>query len=152
MPKKTEGCFSLVYLDIEGGTKEDVLQAIALFCEEKGVTSDKTLTFKGFLAHEKAKGTLAAGNGMALPMLNTKILRYPLVCVFCRTKNPIDFNAVDGKPVRIVVASLVKDAADPQALKAMIKISRRLKDETFREAFLSAKDEKQILTLLQGGE
>lgn len=149
MPKKTESCFSLVYLDVEGGTKEDVLQAIALFCEEKDVIPDKALTYREFLNYEKAKGTLAAGNEMALPTLTAKMLHYPLVCVFCRTKNPVDFNAVDGKPVRIVVASFVKDAADPQTLRAMVKISRRLKDADFRKTFLDTKNEDEILMLLK---
>jgi len=139
----------LVYLDAEGQTKEEVFMNIASFSENKGLIPDKALIYQKLLDNEKAKGTTAVGYGMALPEAYSEKLQSPFVFIFCRTKNPIDFNSADDKPVIIIVVSLIRDATNPESLRAAAKMTRLLRKESFQEAFLKANDENEVLSLLR---
>lgn len=137
-----------IYLDVEGKTKEEVFMNIALFAKEKGLTQDEIFLYRKLIDHEKTKGATAAGYGIDLPAAYSQELNCPFAFILCRTKNPIDFNPLDGKSVHIILVSLIKDKTAPKLLKAMARIAGLLRKEDFREAFLKAENNNEVLLLL----
>lgn len=99
----------LIILDLEGKTKEEVLLNIAKFAKEKDLARYDGSIHERFLKNEDARGTTAVGNGLACPEACGIEIGRPYAFILCRTKKPIEYNSPDGKPVRIILASLSKD-------------------------------------------
>ncbi len=143
--------YDLILLNLEGQTKADVLSNIAKAAKQKGLIENEQSILEKFLKREE-KGTTAIGNGLALPEAYSEQINYPFAFILCRTREPVNFDSLDGKPVSIILVSLIRDKNTPELLKAMAQVSRFLRKEDFREAFLKAKDENEVHALLQENE
>lgn len=138
----------LVYLDVEGKTREEVFMNIALFARQKGLIPDEKLVCRRLLAYEKAKGTTAVGRGIACPEAQgLDDLARPFALILCRTREPIDCNAPDGAMVRVILACLIKTAKATLALKQAAHLTRFLRSEDWTEKFLKAGSVKEVYEL-----
>ena len=82
------------------------------------------------LAERERLGSTGFGGGVAIP--HAKIAGLAQVtCVFARLHQPLDWQAVDGLPVDLVMALLSPPAAGADHLKALARVSRRLRDRAF---------------------
>ena len=72
-------------------------------------------------------GTTALGGGTAIPHAKLPGLGAP-VAALARLETPVDFGALDGLPVDLVVMLLAPGAAGADHLKALAGISRLLRD------------------------
>jgi PTS system nitrogen regulatory IIA component len=138
----------LVILDLEGKNKEEILLGIANLAKYKGLLRDERLAYARFLEKEKL-GTTAIGNGVALPEAHMIEMNRPLAFILCRTRLPVDFGALDGKPVRVLLASFVRSRDDLSGLKPMLYLARILKFEEYWEKFMEAKTQDDVFRLLQ---
>jgi PTS system nitrogen regulatory IIA component len=90
-----------IHYGLEGTTKQDVLQS-AVRVLPLPDTVDRSFLVHMLLARE-AVGSTGVGEGIALPHPRNPIvlpIHYPLVSLSF-LKNPIDFDAIDGKPVYV---------------------------------------------------
>ncbi|WP_375391160.1 PTS sugar transporter subunit IIA [uncultured Sphingomonas sp.] len=83
----------------------------------------------GLTAREKL-GSTGFGGGVAIPHARLAGVEQ-VTGVFARLARPIAFDAVDGLPVDLVWAQLSPVAAGADHLKALARVSRRLRDEAF---------------------
>jgi nitrogen PTS system EIIA component len=67
------------------------------------------------------------GEGVAIPHARLHELQRPFA-VLVRLKKPIDFAAIDGRPVDIIVLLLLPDSPGGAALSALACIARKLRD------------------------
>ncbi|WP_425229049.1 PTS sugar transporter subunit IIA [Sphingomonas sp.] len=82
------------------------------------------------LGEREKLGSTGFGGGVAIP--HAKLAGLPQVIgVFARLAHPIDFDAVDGQPVDLVLALLSPASAGADHLKALARVSRRLRDRAF---------------------
>ena len=82
------------------------------------------------LAAREKLGSTGFGGGVAIP--HAKVAGVTQVtAVFARLAHPIDWQAVDGAPVDLVLALLSPPAAGADHLKALARVSRRLRDRAF---------------------
>jgi nitrogen PTS system EIIA component len=88
-------------------------------------------------------GSTGIGDGIAIPHGKLKGLD-SLVISFGRSREGIDFDAIDGKPVHIFFLLMAPESSTGQHLKALAKISRMLKDPEFRSSLLSAKSSEEL--------
>jgi nitrogen PTS system EIIA component len=91
-----------IYFDVPG---EDLASALKNVVERLPLTPnmDPDFLFQTLLARE-ALGSTAIGKGIAIPHVRNPILsqsQEPSVCL-CFLKRPIDFKALDNKPVHIL--------------------------------------------------
>jgi mannitol/fructose-specific phosphotransferase system IIA component (Ntr-type) len=136
-----------IILDLEGKTKENVLLNIAKFAKQKKLIKDEQLIYRKLLKREQL-GTTAIGQGVALPEACWMAMNKPYAFILCRTKEPVNFNSLDGKPVQIILASLDRDKADLRRLRPMSKLARLLKNSEFRNSFLNVKNTEDVYSLL----
>ncbi|MFZ1988642.1 MAG: PTS sugar transporter subunit IIA, partial [Alphaproteobacteria bacterium] len=64
--------------------------------------------------------------------------------MLARLKEPVDFEAVDGQPVDLVVLLLGPEPAQSQQLNALASVSRKLRDPEVVQELRAAKDARAI--------
>lgn len=91
-----------IYYDISGNTREEVLKSIVELLPLSPKLNKKSL-WQMLVAREKMMST-AVGNGIAIPHVRNPVVLQtdrPSVSL-CFLKNPVDFKALDGKPISIL--------------------------------------------------
>ena len=82
------------------------------------------------LVERERLGSTGFGGGVAIPHAKLPALPH-VVGLFTRLANPIDFAAVDDLPVDLVFLLLSPEDAGVEHLKALARVSRRLRDRAF---------------------
>lgn len=80
----------------------------------------------------EALGSTGFGAGTAIPHGRLSTIGR-VVAVVAKLATPIDFAALDGQPVDLVVLMLAPAGAGAEHLKALARISRALRDRDFVE-------------------
>ena len=85
------------------------------------------------IAKREELGSTGVGNGVALPHARLPSLKAPFA-LLARLRHPIDFDAIDGEPVDIVVLLLLPESGDRAKGNALACVARALRDaETLRK-------------------
>lgn len=101
------------------------------------------------LSDRERLGSTGFGGGVAIP--HAKIDGLPQVIgLFARLGAPIDFMAVDDLPVDIVFLLLSPTDAGVEHLKALARVSRRLRDRAFVAKLRGAGSEDALYALFAG--
>ncbi len=123
------------------GVLEELCQPLT---QQKNV--DKEALLKVLLEREKL-GSTGIGDGIAIP--HGKSDRITELSIACgRSKEGVDFESMDGKPTHLFFLLLAPENTAGVHLKALAKISRLLKDPSFRQEFMSASGAEEILDLI----
>jgi PTS system nitrogen regulatory IIA component len=109
---------------------------------------DPEFVLQVLLARE-AMGTTAVGDGIAIPHVrNPLLLRLPMPKVsLCFLNQPIDFGALDGKPVRILFT--ITSPTVKIHLHLLSKLAYALRDERLRQTLIPPCQSELILTTLR---
>ncbi len=103
------------------------------------------------LVERERLGSTGFGNGIAIP--HGKIDGLPkVVGVFARLSHPVDFAAIDDLPVDLVFLLLSPPDAGVEHLKALARVSRRLRDRTLVAKLRGAGSPDALYALLVSGE
>ncbi len=116
------------------GSKRAVMTGLAMLFH----ALDEDQVLEAVMAREKL-GSTGIGYGVAIPHARLKGLSAPLVAV-ARHHDGIDFDAIDGEPVFIVVMLLVPEDSTSEHLKLLARFARALQQEAFRSSLLQAAD------------
>lgn len=116
-----------VYKDVAVAHKKALFAQLASAAEGLGI--DGRLTAELLAAREKI-GSTGFGGGVAIPHARLPDLS-AVTGVFMRLAQPIEFDAVDDLPVDLVFMLLSPVDAGADHLKALARVSRRLRDRTF---------------------
>lgn len=105
---------------------------------------DRELLLRLFLAREASAST-AIGNGIAIPHVRNPIVLHiaqPAV-VLAFLKQPVDFGALDGKPVHVLFSII--SPTNRCHLQLISRLSFALHDDKLREAVVRQAPHKEIL-------
>ena len=103
------------------------------------------------LARREKLGSTGFGAGVATPHARIPGLQH-VVGVFARLAQPIDFQAVDDLPIDIVFMLLSPVDAGAMHLKALARVSRRLRDRSFVDKLRGAGSRDALYALLTADE
>ena len=92
-------------------------------------------------------GSTGMGGGVAIPHARFHEVKKPFG-MLVRLKKPIDFDAVDGKPVDTVFLLLLPDAPAGERLGALACIARKLRDPAIMAALRRTRDSAEIYRTL----
>ncbi|MCX5854079.1 MAG: PTS sugar transporter subunit IIA [Deltaproteobacteria bacterium] len=132
--------------DLKAKNKRDALaelSAIFLKVHEK-FNHDSAVNV--LLDREKL-GSTGIGDGIAIPHGKHGDLNH-LIVSFGRSKAGVDFDAMDGKPVHLFFLLMAPENTTGQHLKVLAKISRMLKDSTFRVNLMEAKTTDDLCRII----
>lgn len=138
-----------VRVPLEGTSKDAVIRAL-LDLVPLGDDKIRAATWRAIQNREMLMST-GIGNGIAIPH---GMVPYPIDIVGALgvTAEPVEFEAVDGRPVRLVFL-LVGDENDPgKDIKALARIARLLHREEFRHALLTATSPEEAMGAIEQEE
>ena len=111
---------------LKAGSKKQALQELSAIAAAR-TTKDERTILDLLLARERL-GSTGVGAGIAIP--HGKLDDLPQVsAVFARLREPIEFDAIDERPVDLVFLLLAPEQAGSDHLKALALVSRLLRDE-----------------------
>jgi len=130
---------STVICDIEGSTKQEIVTHLASKLRAAGLINDIDPVVRVVMERESL-GSTGIGDGIAIPhgKLGTS---GQVVCVFARSRKGVDFDATDAEPVHIFFLVLAPEDAASLHLTALSRISRILRDPSFRKRLLAMPDD-----------
>ncbi len=95
----------------------------------------------------EALGCTGVGAGVAVPHARIPGLSH-FFALFARLEKPVDFEAVDGQPVDLVVLLLIPANADKEHLTALACVSRRLRDPEIARQLRATSDASALYDVL----
>jgi PTS system nitrogen regulatory IIA component len=99
------------------------------------------------LLEREALGSTGVGYGVAVPHARIAGLTR-LRGVFVRLEQPIEFNAVDDRPVDLIFALFAPPEASGEHLRALARVSRILRQADLREQLRQSRGADAIHALL----
>jgi len=138
---------SLVIPALTGRTKEDVLRELAAHVAE-ACPDIEARRLVDVLWERERLGSTAIGDGIAIPhgkLPGLKAVRG----AFGRHLQGVDFQSLDGNPTRLFFLLVAPEDSVGAHLKALARVSRLLKDESFRDQLLQAPDRSALYRLMR---
>lgn len=107
----------------------------------------KPSTVLSALERREKDGSTGVGHGVAAPHARLRNLE-KMYGVFVRLETPVDFGAMDEKPVDLLFALLSPADSTGDHLQALARISRVMRSEELRRQLRSASNADAIQALL----
>lgn len=135
---------------LKGKDKNAVLMEMAELVAFHCRSVDSQQLFKVLVEREKISST-AIGEGVAIP--HGKLAGIERVYgVFGRSSQGVDFNALDGELSYLFFLLVAPEDAGGDHLKALARISRLLKEATFRAKLMEGKTREEIFRTIKEGD
>jgi len=99
------------------------------------------------LQERERLGSTGIGSGVAIPHGKMPGAKRIVAC-FGRSLTGVDFQSQDGEPAFLFFALIAPENAAGMHLKVLAKLSRLLKDRSFRDQLMSAKGADEIFEIL----
>jgi PTS system nitrogen regulatory IIA component len=133
---------SCVIYKLHGTTKKDVLVELIDALKKTGLVKNEQEVMSVILEREKL-GSTGIGDGVAIP--HGKLKGIPnIICVFGRSLQGVDFDSVDQKPAHIFFLLLAPENSASLHLKMLSRISKLLRDPSFRKRLMELGDSHDI--------
>jgi PTS system nitrogen regulatory IIA component len=134
---------------LPSGNKRSLMKQLAeLAAQRIGVGS--ALVLAGLNEREQL-GSTGFGQGVAIPHAKIEGLGQ-IYGLFARLAEPVDYKAIDGRPVDLVFLLLSPPDAGAEHLKALAAISRVTRDAANLERLRGARSRDALVALLMGAD
>lgn len=133
----------MVVTKLEGTTKNEIIDAMIDLVGKSSKVIDKQKVRDAIFEREEIMST-GVGNGFAIPHGKTDAVT-DIVAAFAVTADPIDYQSLDEKPVRLVFLLVGKDNMVGPHIKLLSRISRLMNKEEFRNRLIELKSPAEIL-------
>ena len=136
-----------ILADLKARNKKGILEELVGPVAEIAHVHPEDLV-KVLLERERL-GSTGIGGGIGIPHGKMKNLE-SLVLGFGLSRKGVDFESLDGKPAHIFFLLMTPENSTGLHLKLLARISRILKNETFKDRLLGASDRDEILSIIKG--
>lgn len=139
-----------VKIPLASTTKDDLLRELVDIVGQAARIRDRDDVLRAVREREEVLST-GIGNGVAIP--HGKSAAVPdLILAAGVTGQGVDFEALDGKPVRLFFLLVGPEAAAGQHVKALSRISRLLRRDSFRTRLIAARSSEEFLSIISEAE
>lgn len=139
-----------IKLGLEAKTKTDAISELVNLLAANGEVGDAKKVLDSVLEREATR-TTGIGNGLAIPHGKCPGTDH-LVMAVGKAATPIDFQAIDGRPVTwIWLLSSPPDKTGPH-IHALARISRLMTIDKFRAGLAQAKTPQEVFDIIQQQE
>ena len=119
-----------------GGSKKRVLEYLSHFVADNIDSIDADSLYHQFLAREKL-GSTGIGHGVAIPHCRVSGCQQ-IRAALLKLESPVDFDAIDDKPVDLVFALVVPEEQNDKHLKTLSSIAELLQHSEKRQQLRDA--------------
>ena len=131
-----------IKVPLAAGTKAEAIGELVSVLADNGELTDAKKVLDAVLEREATR-TTGIGNGLAIPHGKCNGTDH-LVMAIGRPGTPVDFQAIDGRPVNLIwLLSSPPDKTGPH-IHALARISRLMTIDRFRQALAQAKTPDEI--------
>lgn len=134
-----------VLADLKGQNKPQILRELAARLADGRQLSVEDLT--AVLSERERLGSTAIGDGIAIPHGKIRGVEQ-IVGTFGRKLEGVDFDSLDGNPTHLFFLLVAPEDSASLHLKALARVSRLFRDNSFREHLLTAPDAAEIYRLI----
>lgn len=140
-----------VRVPLEGLDKESILaELVDLVARSTGLAVQRDEIQRAVWEREEVLST-GIGEGIALPHAKIDGLDR-IVMAAGVPREPVEFGALDGKPVQLAFLILGPETAAGSQVRLLSRISRLLREESVRRRLASAEDANRFLQILREAE
>lgn len=136
-----------VLFDVESTTQDEVFRKIASLAFKQGYTTNEEKYYNSLIDREN-EVTTGFKDGFAIPHGKDDTVIKPGVFLFKFT-NDIEWNALDGKPVKVAIALAIPEQGAEEHLKVLSSIARKLIDDDFRNNLLEETDIANLTNIIE---
>jgi PTS system nitrogen regulatory IIA component len=135
-----------ILLDLDAASKSRLFEAVgAAFAAQGGLDANAISTS---LAAREKLGSTGLGQGIAIPHGRIKGLKQARGA-FVRLRQPVAFDAPDGKPVSQVFVLLVPEQATDLHLQLLSELAQMFSERAFRDKLAMASSAADLLALFE---
>lgn len=139
-----------VRVPLRGDSKEALLEELVGVLGEAGAIRDPDDVLRAVRERERVLST-GVGSGVAIP--HGKSEAAPgLAMAAGLTAAPVEFDALDGGPVRLLFLLVGPDSAAGEHVKALSRISRLVRRDAFRERLAAAATPEEFVAIVAEAE
>ena len=139
-----------IKIPLDAKNKTEAIGELVQVLAGSGDVSDPKKVLDAVLEREATR-TTGIGNGLAIPHGKCQGTK-DLVMAIGKAANPIDFQAIDGRPVTIIwMLASPPDKTGPH-IHALARISRLMTMDKFRAALISAKTGQEMWDIISQQE
>lgn len=128
--------------DLHGRTKTEVVSELVGALKSAGLIHDVEKAVSVVLEREKL-GSTGIGDGVAIPHGKLKGIKN-ILCAFGRSREGVDFDAVDHNPVHIFFLLIAPEDSASLHLQMLSRISKLLRDPSFRKSLVESGKETNL--------
>ena len=140
----------VIEVNLDVADKDDAIRKIIDIAARSGKITDIKKVTDTIFEREKLVST-GVGKGFAIPHGKTDAIS-DIVAAFVITKSAIDFDSIDGEPVRFIFLLVGKETLLNTHIKLLSRISRLMNKEDFREKLLGAGTKDEVLNIFKEEE
>jgi fructose-specific phosphotransferase system IIA component len=134
-----------IELNLSFQNKDELLSYIIQLAERSGKIADIESASKAVFDRERIMST-GVGKGIALPHAKTNSVT-DSVGALVILNSPIDFEALDGKPVNIIFLLLGRESNVGNHLRLLSKVSRLLNNDAFRSKLFKSETSDEVINI-----
>lgn len=117
-----------IICDMEAGDKEDaVRQLVAALSDAKAIPKTKAAAIRKEIIERERRASTGIGNGVGIPHARTTSAKKISIAIG-KIPGGIDFGAVDGERVRVILLLVSPQSAKDEHLKVMKTIVGMIRD------------------------
>jgi fructose-specific phosphotransferase system IIA component len=139
-----------IKIPLVSSTKDDLLGELVGVVGRASEVSDVEDVLRAVREREEVLST-GIGNGVAIPHGKSASVA-SLAMAAGVTREPVDFEALDGQPVSLFFLLIGPESAAGQHVKALSRISRLLRRDSFRQRLVQAASPQQFFEILREAE
>jgi fructose-specific phosphotransferase system IIA component len=140
----------IIRIPLENQGKSKIIEELVDILYESKRISDKDAVLKAVLDREAVMST-GMGDGVAIPHAKSDSVD-ELIAAFGITSEPVDFESIDGKPVRMIFLLVGPTDQTGPHLKALSRISRLMHREDFRQKLAVSQTSDQVIEAIEAEE
>ena len=135
-----------ITIAMKARTKNLAIEELAGLIVESNPSIKKDELIKILLERERL-GSTGIGDGVAIPHGKVPGIMEPIIS-FGRSEKGIDFDTMDGQPAYLFFLLVAPENSANIHLKALAKIAKILKNQSFRKQLLEAKTREAIYKII----
>lgn len=139
-----------IIIPLQNSDKENIIKEMIDVIDNSVRLKNKKQIIKAVLDREAVMST-GVGDEIAIPHGKSDGVE-DITAALGITRQPVDFQSLDGKPVRLVWLLIGPPDKTGPHLKALSRISRLMHKKDFREHLIHTEDPKTALTAINSEE
>lgn len=132
---------------VSGSSKKRILDQICVAASQKLPDYDHHDLLSSLMAREKM-GSTGIGNGIAIPHGRLSDIK-EVVAILVTSEEPVDFDAIDNRPVDIFIALFVPEESGQEHLSTLQSIAKTFSDKNTSKLVRKCQNSQELFDIIK---